>query len=422
MIDIDKWKEILLTLSKNKLRTALTMFGVFWGIFMLVIMLGAGNGLQNGVMYEMAGVATNSFWMWGSRTTVPYKGLKPGRFIRFNNDDTKAILENVKELKHFSPCNQLGGYQGTNIVARKNNSGTFNVMGLYPEIRYIESVGIDAGRFLNEKDISDNRKVAIIGQKVRDILFTPDEDPIGDAIKINGVYFKVVGVSNPGKRKGNSADEEREKIFIPISTFQQAFNYGDKVGWYAATAKDGYSASIVEEKIKAILKKRHKVAEEDQNAIGSYNSEENYLETLSIFTGIKSFVGIVGFLTLLAGSIGIANIMLIIVKERTKEIGVRKALGARPSNIIAMVLQESVLLTIISGFFGLVLGIMLLDTVSFAMSGMSDNSDVPFRNPEISSAIAIGALIILIITGIIAGLIPASIAAKIKPVSALSAE
>lgn len=416
MFDIDKWQEIMITMRKNKLRTFLTAFGVFWGILMLVIMLGSGKGLQNGVMNDFKGTATNSFFVWAQKTTKPYMGMQPGRNFNYDNDDAVA-LNGIPELAIVAPRNQLGGYRSSNVVTRGKKTGTFNIMGDYPQYNLIEPRNMIAGRFINEPDITELRKSVVIGSKIRDLLFEPSEDPISQYISVNGVYFKVIGVFEP-TRSGEGNDEEGKTMHIPFTTFQHVFNYGNIVGFFAITSKDNVPASQAEEKVISLLKARHKISPQDELAIGHWNLEKQFKKVSGLFTGISVLVWVVGIGTLLAGVIGVSNIMLIVVKERTKEIGVRRALGAPPVAIMSQIILESVFLTSFAGYFGLVAGVGLLEMVSAAIG----NSGGMFRNPEVDFEIAIKALTILIIAGAFAGFIPARRAIGISTVDALRSE
>jgi putative ABC transport system permease protein len=413
MFDRDNWQEIYATIKKNKLRTFLTSLGVGWGIFMLVIMLGAGNGLKNGVMSDFKGTATNSFFMWTQKTTKPYKGMKPGRNFNFNNGDVLALSQ-LKELAVVSPQNQLGGWRGGNSVVRGMKTGSYEVSGVYPNIAQISMVKLVKGRFLNDNDIREKRKVCVIGSRVKEELFKPEENPLSKHIRINGVYFKVIGVTVPSSG-GNEARQEGQRIVVPFSTFQNAFNYGDIVGWFNIASAPNISAAQAEEKVMSIIKERHKIAPDDALAIGHWNMEVQYNKMNGLFKGINMLIWFVGIGTLIAGVIGISNIMLILVKERTKEIGVKRALGATPYNIVSQIITESVFLTAISGYFGLVIGILLLEGVNKAIG-----QDVPmFNNPTVDLNVAVTSLIVLIISGAFAGLIPATKAVSVLPVEAL---
>lgn len=421
MFDYDKWQEIFNTIKKNKLRTGLTMFGVFWGIFMLMILLGSGNGLKNGVTKNFGAWATNSGFIWSERTTMPYKGMQPGRYIRFDNSDKIAIEQNVEGLEYLSPRNNLGGWRGGNNVIRGNKAGAFSIYGDYPAYQKIQIVDLYHGRHINNFDLEGKRKVCVIGENVRKVLYETDEDPIGDYIKIKGIYFQVVGVFK-SMREGEQAENDTQTIYVPFTTFQQAFNNGDRIGWFAFTVIPGADVEEVETSIKDILKKRHRVNPEDDNALRSSNIAQEFAEVNGLFAGISLFNWVVGIGTLLAGVIGVSNIMLIIVKERTKEIGIRKSLGATPGSIISLIIQESVFLTALAGYLGLLVGTLILEGVSYAMEQSGGNEGSMFGPPEIDLKIALIALTTLIVTGAIAGLIPARKAASIRPIEALRSE
>jgi len=412
----DNWQEIFATIRKNKLRTTLTMLGVFWGIFMLVIMLGSGNGLRHGVLKEFGGTATNSFFVWAQPTSKSYMGMKPGRTYNFDLADLEA-LKQIKELEIVSPYNQLGGHDGSNNVVRGVKTAASQINASYPNSDKINKIKIKMGRSLNELDIKENRKICVIGSRVHELLFKKNENPIGEYIRINGVYFKVIGLTVT-TASGEDAREESTRISIPFTTFQNAFHFGDVVGWFAIKSRDDVPAEIAEKKVIKILQAHHKISPDDQKAIGHWNMAKEYNKLNGLFNGISVLIWIVGCGTLLAGVIGISNIMLIVVKERTKEIGVKRALGAIPSQIIGQILIEAVFLTSISGYFGLLAGIGLLE----GLNSMIGNSGGMFSNPTVDFGVAIKSLLILIFSGGIAGLIPASKAVAIKPVEALRAE
>lgn len=420
MFDLDKWHEIYLTLSRNKLRTFLTALGVSWGIFMLIIMLGAGKGLENGVMQGFGDFATNSMYVWTESTTKPYRGLPAGRYFNLNNGDIELLKRNVPEIDVLAPRNQLNGYSEGNNVTHNNKAGTFEVYGDYPDFMKIQPKKLMQGRFLNEKDLTDSRKVCVIGKRVMDVLFSQGENPIEKFILINGVYFQVVGLFNTAGTSNMNA-RETEAVFIPFSTFQNAFHYGNIVGWFAITAKSEYKASVVEKKIVDVLKKSHQIAPDDDRAFGSFNAEKEFGQMTGVFSGIRWLTVFVGGATLLAGVIGISNIMLIVIKERTKEIGIKRAIGATPGNIMIQVMLESVILTFVAGYFGLVAGVGLLELVAWGLIEFQVEAEM-FSNPTVDLGVALKALAALVVAGITAGLIPAYRTTKIKPVEALRAE
>ena len=419
LFDLDHWQEIRSALAANKLRTALTAFGVFWGILLLVLLLGSGRGLENGVLKGFENGATNSFFLWTQRTGKPYKGLASGRRVQLTNEDVQAIRQQVPEAEIVAPRNQLGGFRGGNNVRRGEKTGGFSVMGDQPEILRIRSLEIVDGRFLNPIDLDERRKVAVIGKRVRDLLFAPTENPIGESVEIQGVYFKVVGTFKI-TQAGPEAEQEEQTVYVPFTTFQSAFNFGNRVGWMAITSKEGVRVSAVETRVLELLKQRHKVAPDDERAFGHFNLEEEYTKIQGLFGGISTLMWMVGVGTLLAGAIGVSNIMLIIVRERTKEIGIRRAIGARPRSIVVQILLESTILTSIAGNAGLVAGVLLLEGVSRAMP----KSDGPsmFVQPGVEFGVAVQALLILCLAGLAAGMIPAQRAIAVQPVVALRSE
>lgn len=420
IFDLDKWHEIYYALRKNPLRTFFTAFGVFWGIFMLIIMMGAGEGLYNGASSDLGDMSTNSIFMWTRKTTLPYKGFPRGRFYRFNNTDTKALLDNIPEIKYIAPRLQGWSRGGNNNVIRGERTGSFNIQGDYPEINYIDPVKITAGRFINHMDINELRKVAVIGVSVFQELFEPYEDPIGQYIQIQGVYFKVVGMFQ-SKKNDQQAEHDNQAIFMPFTTLQKVYNYGDVVGWYSITAKDDVRAGVVETKAKDILKQRHSIHPDDERAVGSFNLDQEWSKMTNLFSGIRGLVWIVGIGTLLAGVIGVSNIMLIVVKERTQEIGIQRAIGAPPAQIITQIIIESVFLTAIAGYFGLAIGVGLLELVNYGLTSSGADSNM-FTNPSVDFNKAMWALGILVASGIFAGMIPARRAIAIKPIDALRDE
>ncbi len=417
MIDLDRITEIYQTLSKNKLRTILTAFGVFWGIFMLIIMLGSGQGLKNGITQAFAGTATNSFFVWGQSTSMPFKGLPKNRNVQFNNEDIAAIKQFVPEVEVVAPANQLGGYRGENNVVRGNKTAPFTVRGDYPEARAIQTFRLTSGRFINYNDLHLQRKICVIGERVKQVMFKKEENAIGEYLSINGIYFQVVGTYTTDKGD-EDAQEQMQTIYTPFSTFQQAFNYGNFVSWFSITSRKDVSAVLAESKVRALLASRHKIHPSDKRAIGSWNMEKEFKKIMGLFDGISMLVWVVGTGTLIAGVIGISNIMLIVVKERTREIGVRRAIGATPFSIMSQIILESIALTLVAGYLGLVSGIFLLEAVNSVIEGGSGM----FKNPGVDIQIAFKALSILVVSGLFAGLIPARRAVAIKPVDALRAE
>ena len=421
MFSRDNWDEILEALSANWFRTILTAFGVLWGIFILVILLAAGKGLENGVKQGFGGIATNSMFMWTQPTSKPYKGLPKGRRYSFKTDDVAAIKREIPEMRIVSPRNQLGNFGGTNNVIRGLNTGAFNVYGDYPEIIQQEPMDITSGRFLNYSDIEEKRKVAVIGEAVRTGLYEPNEEVLGSYIKINGVNFMVIGTYKKKGGGGGNAEEAQKQIFVPFTSFSQAFNRGNDVGWMAITAKDGSSITELKGQVFDIIKSRHSIHPEDDRAVGNFDLYEEFSKINGLFVALKGVAYFVGILVLLSGIIGISNIMLIVVKERTNEIGVRRALGATPWAIRGQILTESIFLTIISGMAGIALATGVIALINMALSGM-DTSEMMFANPSVDLGVVTIALGILVFSGLLAGLIPAQNAIRVKPVDALRTE
>ena len=421
MCDRDRWNEILEALTANTFRTILTAFGVFWGIFILVILLAAGNGLENGVKKGFDGIATNTMFMWSQTASKPYKGLPANRKFNFKNADVAALKENFPDLLYVSPRNQLGGFEGANNVVRGTKTAAYTIYGDYPELINQEPMDIPKGRFLNQQDITLKRKVAVIGQGVIKELYTPVEEVIGTYIKINGVNFMIVGVYKSKSNNRGGGEEEQKKIFIPFTTFQQAFNFGDTVGWMALTANDGASITDLKPKILEFMKGRHSINPADDRAIGNFDLYAEFSKVQSLFAILRFIAYFVGTLVLLSGVIGISNIMLIVVKERTKEIGIRRALGATPGAIRTQILTEAIFLTIMAGMFGIALATGVLWVLNFVLDSMPSD-DMMFANPSVDLAVVFFALLILIGSGLLAGFIPAQTAIRVKPVDALRTE
>ena len=409
MFDSDKWQEIFGTIRKNKLRTFLTLLGIACGMFMLIILLGGGNSLRNGITEDFNFV-TNSGFVWGRRTTISHNGFKPGRRIRFDNSDTKMILSRVKEMRYLAPRNSLG----QSLTIYKDKNGSFEVYGDYPDYNKIQIKDIPIGRFINKKDIEDSRKVAVIGVGVQKILFDDDEDPIGKFITIKKINFRIVGIIKQNRSSGDPEDES--DIHVPFSTFQKAFQYGDQVGWYGYALHQDADMAATETNLIKLLKEKNDIHPLDEDAVGHENVQKEFEEMNDLFDGLMYFTWFVGISTLFAGIIGISNIMLIIVKERTKEIGIRKSLGATPNSIVSLIIQESVFLTLVGGYIALVSGLGLLELIGMIMP--SDGS-LPFAAPTVNAMVPLAALGILVFGGTLAGILPARKAAAVSPIEAI---
>ena len=415
MFDLDRWQEIWLTITHNKLRSFLTAFGVFWGMFMLVVMVGAGVALQRGMSSQIEGFATNSCFVWEQQTSEPYKGFKKGRNWNLENSDIPLLINKIPEIQYLAPV--LFGGGGTNNVTRNDKAGSYGVKGNYPSYNLIDESKMVYGRYINDIDIVEMRKVCVIGERVYQVLFPKDEDPIGKSIQVNGIYFQVVGVARHTSDVNIGGNAE-ESVVLPFSTMQQAFNQGNKVHFMAVTAKPGIKVKVIEDKIHEVLKAKHNIAPNDKKAIGGFNIEDQFNMFLYLGIGIAALIWVVGLGTLFAGAIGVSNIMLVTVRERTREIGIRRALGATPRNIIAQILSESIILTLIAGIAGLMVGVGLLSLVGMALS----HGDQFFKDPQISFSVAVAAFFILLIIGTLAGFIPANRAMNIKPIEAIREE
>lgn len=422
MFSRDKWNEILEALSANPLRTLITAFGVAWGIFILVVLLAASQGLQNGIKKQMGGLSTNTMFMWTQSTSKPYKGLPQGRGFNFKNGDVDAIKRDIDGLLYVSPRNQLGGFRGSNNVVRGTKTGAYNVYGDYPEFILQQPMDILQGRFINYGDIDNKRKVVIIGEGVIREMYAPGEEVLGSYIKVQGVNFLVVGVYKSKSNMGGDAEEGQKQLFIPFTTFQQAFNYGDIVGWMAITAKDNTPITDVKEGIFELLKNRHTIDPSDERAIGHFDLYQEFKKINGLFWILEIVSYVVGIFILGSGVIGIVNIMLIVVKERTQEIGIRRALGATPWNIRTQILTESVVLSLVAGMSGIIFAGFILWIINLGLASAPADSNIPIVNPSVGLGVVVIALIILVFAGLIAGFIPAQTAIKVKPIDALRTE
>lgn len=417
MFDLDSWQEIWATLRKNKLRAVLTACGVFWGMFMLMVLLGLGAGLQRGVVKSLGGMSLNSVYVWSQRTSMPYKGLQPGRYVKFTNQDI-ASIRRVPGVDYVAPRVQLGGWRDGQNITRGARTGNFNVTGDVPDFPRVEPLVQTRGRFVNPRDMYEQRKVAVVGELVTQQLFQPGESPIGQYLQVKGVNFLVVGEVKSLKA-GDEGEKLSANVFIPFSTFQAAFNQRDRVGWFTVGANPGYPAQWVEESVKQALAETHRIHPSDKQAFGSFNAADKFEKIAGLFRGIRLFVWLVGALTLGAGMLGVSNILLITVKERTREIGVRKALGATPGAIVRMIVKESVVLTMLAGYLGLVAAVLVLEGFAKVLASLPE---APVSRPEVDLKAAILAQCLLIAAGLIAAIMPARHAARVHPVEALRSE
>lgn len=415
MFDIERWQEIFEAISKNKLRTFLTGLSVASGIFILVILLGIGEGMRKGISSEFEQDAANIMYIWTGATSKEYNGMNPGRIITMKNDDYNYLAKRYEdELEYKSSIYRI--WNG--IVNFENESGSYRVEGVYPDYQFLENASMVSGRYVNYKDYENYEKVVVLGNKVKTDLFKNGEDPLGRYVQISDINFKVIGVfADPG------GEREEARVFLPLSTSQRVFGGGNDIRNMAFTLdkEESFEAALAAStkfstEVQAFLKERHRIAPDDEGAVVINNSLENAKRFYDLMDMIKYFFWGVGICTIIAGIVGVSNIMLIIVKERTREIGVRKALGAQPLSIILMVLHESIFVTTIAGFAGLIASLALLEFVGPLIETQY------IKNPSIDFGVAITTVIILVIAGAVAGFFPAWRAASIKPIIALRDE
>lgn len=409
MFNREVWSEIFSTIRANKLRTFLTAFSVAWGIFILIILLGSGQGLKNGTEKQFQGDAVNAIWINGGTTSKAYGGFQPGRDIQLRNEDFKFIRRQNNGIDRIT-----SSYDGRSIRTLNygKNNGAFTVRSAMPDHDYMENCTLVSGRFINENDITGYRKVCVMGKPVQDALFEKEE-PIGKYINVDGIPFKVIGTfTDPGRG-------DNERIYIPVSTAQRAFNGQDKLSviWLSTGGASIEESDKMAADIKQLLAKKYNFDPKDEEAVNVWNNTIEYVRIMDMLGNIRVFIWVIGIGTLIAGIVGVSNIMMIAVKERTKEIGVRKAIGATPWSIISMILQESVLITAVAGYVGLMAGVGLLELARKFMPP----SDF-FRNPEVDLQVAISAVVLLIFAGALAGFVPALRAARIEPIEALRDE
>jgi putative ABC transport system permease protein len=409
MFNREVWSEILATIRANKLRSFLTAFSVAWGIFMLIILLGSGQGLRNGAENQFQSDAVNSIWINGGTTSKSYGGFQPGRMIQLRNEDYALIRRLYPDVGHITTS-----YDGRSVRTLNygKRNGAFTVRSGMPDHDYMENCRLVKGRFINENDLVHYRKVCVMGEPVEKVLFE-GEDPIGKYINVDGIPFKVIGTfTDPGRG-------DNERIYIPISTAQRAFNGQDKLSviWLSTGNRSIEESEAMAAGIKKMLSTKYTFDPKDEEAINVWNNSVEYKRIMEMLSNIRLFIWVIGIGTLIAGIVGVSNIMMIAVKERTKEIGVRKAIGASPGSIIGMIMQESIFITAAAGYIGLMAGVGILELARKFMPP----SDF-FRNPEVNLGVAISALILLVIAGALAGLIPALRAARVEPIEALRDE
>ena len=412
-MDFDSFSEILNVLTRNKSRTFLTGFGVFWGVFMLVGLIGGGDGLKEILNNNLAGFATNSAVVWAQPTTKPYHGFRKGRQWTLNYDDIKRLRAHVPELDVITPTISRWGANATH----DDRSASGIIKGVLPEMQKVSEPKMMYGRYINQMDISQGRKVCVIGKQVYKSLFPKGGDPCGDVIRIDSVYFSVVGVNySDGNMNVNGNDQQA--VFLPLSLVQQIYNRGHSVDIICVTGKPGVVMSDITDKIRHVIAKAHDVAPDDEKGVMVFNTEMMFSMVDNMFRGINMLIWLVGIGTLLAGAIGVSNIMMVTVRERTVEIGIRRAIGATPRNILSQIIQESILLTSIAGMSGILFVVLVLQGLEMA----NTTDGVAAAHFQISFWTAIGAVVLLSVLGVLAGLAPALRAMSIKPVDAMRDE
>ena len=419
IFDRDTWQEIFGSIRKNKVRTIITVIGVLWGIFIYIALSGSANGLDNGFEREFENIAMNSMFVWAQSTSIPYEGFKTGRNPQLKLKDAQTLRNNIPEIQFIAPRNVRGVFDGSSgsQIVRGTKSGTYNIYGDFPEYTRIATKKIyDKGRFINQSDIDNARKVCVIGERTQKELFEEDEEPVGKFVRIDDIYFQVIGVHKYIQGGGFESDGD---VFIPFATFKKLYNTGENVEWFTIAAYHDADVIQVEKDVKQTLKRIHRVSPKDERAFGSFNLGEVFNRIMGFARGMTFLSLIVGIATIIAGVIGIGNILLISVKERTKELGVRRALGATPSEVRMQIILESVFLTVIAGIFGIILGAFVLAGIN---AGTANLEDFPYTNPTVPVSFVLGALAIMVTLGTLIGLIPAQRAVSIKPIDALREE
>jgi putative ABC transport system permease protein len=423
LFDLDHWHEIFQTLRRNKLRTFLTACGVFWGVFMLLVMLGFARGMETAIEEDFKLFAFNTVFVWGQQTGKPYAGRQPGRRVQLTLDDLQAIRQ-IDGVDVALSRNFFGGLGGRGVVSRGGKAGNFGVTAEEPDYLRLEALEVRRGRFLNPVDISEARKVAVIGPRVRDTLFTPGEDPIGQTVQVNRMILTVVGVYHTAEASGPRGDFFSGRVFMPSTTFARAFATGNRIGAIAVLVGDGRPSTEVENDVRTLLKTRHRIHPDDDRAIGGFNREKEFRKIANLFLAIHALSWFVGVLTLLAGAIGVSNIMMIAVAERTREIGIRKAVGASPISIMVQIVLESTVLTALAGYLAVVAGVGVIEVAGHIVNALPKTGGGPrlFAAPELELGKALLAAGVLTVAGALAGLAPARAAAAVRPVEALAHE
>ncbi|SNV49252.1 Macrolide export ATP-binding/permease protein MacB [Chryseobacterium taklimakanense] len=415
----DTWQEIYHSLRNNKLRTLLTMIGVAWGMFLYVSLLGAAKGMQNGFDKLFSGFATNSIFMWGQNTNIPYAGFPKGRKVDLHLADIEMLQKKIPDIDYISPQNSRGNFGSPGEqMSRNGKTATYTLTGDYPIGNKISEKKLIYGRYLNDADLSGNKNVVVIGEEIYKNFFDhkKNENPLGKSINIKGMFFNVIGVFR--SKKGGGIENDQTS-YIPLSTYTKMYNDGDKVDFFAIVSKPDAGLTSVEERVKTEMKKKYDISPDDTNAYGSFNLGKEFAKFTGFMKGMQLLTIIVGTLTILAGVIAISNILLITVKERTKEIGIRRAIGAKPTEVRNQILLESVVITLTSGMLGFIFGILLLMILDIFTR---NQDEFPFYNPTVDYTNVFSAMAVMVTLGLIVGMIPAQRAVKIRPIEALRSE
>ena len=412
----DPWLELAQVLLRNPFRTFLSCLGVGWGLFMILITVGASNGLEEGVKSDMGNRVKNSAFMWGMSTSIPYKGYPRGRSVELTTPDVEYLEANATSLLAVAPRNQLGGWRGGNNVTHGVKTAACGVYGDMPVYKDIDPIVITEGRYINQRDLDDRRKIAVIGKRVRELLFDQDEEVLGSHIQIQGVTFTVVGVYK-SQQTGEDAEESENSIFTPYTTFNHAFHRGDRVGWLSLLIKEDVPGDTAVAEVLRLLKAQLSIHPDDPRAFGHWSMAEMHEEMSTVFRAFRWVSFVFGGLALFAGVIGIMNIMLITIKERTRELGVRRALGATSANIVVQIMVETLTLTVLAGLVGGILGVLALEALDAFLTNAEDNGI--FRHPHVTLDVLLTALTTMTVLGAFAGVLPALRALRVQPVEAL---
>ena len=420
IFDKDTWQEIFGSIGQNKLRTVITIIGVLWGIFLYILLSGIAKGVDNGFEQRFERISSNSLFVWTQNTSIPYSGFKIDRKWNIKLNDVETLKMEIPEIKNIAPRIQKGnwGSQGASVTNGKRN-GIYNIYGDYPILKVVSQKDIyDGGRFINHLDIKEERKVCVIGERTKKELFSDDINPIGKYININNIYFKVIGIHKFVDEGGGSFADDGD-IHVPFSTFKRLYNTGDKVGFLLIAGFDDVNILKVERQVKNLLKKIHSVHPDDERAIGAFNLGALFTRIKNFANGMSFISLVIGVATIIAGVIGIGNILLISVKERTKEIGIRRAIGASPNHIRKQIILESVFLTVVAGIIGIILGAFVLYVINIATQNLED---IPFTNATVPLNYIFAALLMMIGLGTLIGFVPAEKAISIRPIDALRDE